>query len=166
LIQQWSRRILTLRELKKNGLQAIGKSRGGWNTKLHAVTVGDRDMVAFRLSGGNVSDAVEGRLLLETIGKQEYTVNLLMDRAYEDDRTRFRTGKLGFNPVVPPKRNRVRPWEYDMELYKRRNELERLFRWLNGFRGICTRSDKLDRMFRAFIYLACICISLRSVNTP
>jgi hypothetical protein len=44
-------------------------------------------MVAFRLSGGNVPDAVEGRALLETIGTQEYTGNLLMDRAYEDERT-------------------------------------------------------------------------------
>ncbi|MDR2742218.1 MAG: transposase [Treponema sp.] len=73
---------------------------------------------------------------------------------------------MGFNPVVPAKRNRVRPGEYVMELYKRRNELERVFRRLKGFRGICTRSDKLDRMLRAFIYPVCICITLRNVNTP
>jgi hypothetical protein len=59
LIQGWSKRILTLRGLKENGFQRIGKSRGGWNTKIHAVTVGARGMVAFRLSGGNVPDAVE-----------------------------------------------------------------------------------------------------------
>jgi hypothetical protein len=60
-----------------------------------------------------------------------------MDRAYEDERTRFRAGELGFNPVVPQKRSRVCPWEYAMELYKRRNELERLFRRLKGlFQGI------------------------------
>jgi hypothetical protein len=69
--------------------------------------MGERGMVAFRLSGGNVPDAVEGRLLLERIGKQEYTVNRLMDRVYEDEWTRLRARALRFNPVVPPKRNWV-----------------------------------------------------------
>jgi hypothetical protein len=46
-------------------------------------------MVTLRLSGGNVLNVIEGRLLLESIGKQEHTVNLLMDRAYEDNRTRL-----------------------------------------------------------------------------
>ena len=66
---------------EKNGKQAIGKSRGGWNTKIHAVTAGDTRVAGFLLSGGNVPDAQAGRLLLETLGKQENTVNLLMDRA-------------------------------------------------------------------------------------
>jgi transposase len=51
-------------------------------------------------------------------------------------------------------------------VYKQRNQLERFFLRFKGFRGICTRYDKLDRMFRAFIYPACICITLRNVNTP
>jgi transposase len=68
--------------------------------------------------------------------------------------------------AVPPKKNLRHPWEYDRELYKRRNETERFFRRLKGFRGIFTRYDKLDRMFTAFIYLAVICIALRYVNTP
>jgi transposase len=95
-------------------------------------------------------------LLLETIGKQDDTVNLLMNRAYEDERTGLRAWELQFNLVVPMKRNRVHPGEYDQEVYERQNELERLFRRLKGFRGICTRYDKLARMFTAFIYLACI----------
>jgi transposase len=54
-------------------------------------------------------------------------------------------------PVVPPKCNRLVPWEYDRELYKRRNEVERLFRRLKGFHRIFTRFEKLDVMFVAFI---------------
>jgi transposase len=77
----------------------------------------------------------------------EKTVQLLMDRAYEDDKTRLTAWRLGFNPAVPPKKNRVNPWEYDKELYKRRNEVERFFRRLKAFRCVCTRYDKLDRMF-------------------
>jgi hypothetical protein len=56
--------------------------------------------------------------------------------AYEDERTRVTAGELGFNPVAPPKRSRVYPWEYDTELYKKWNEIERFFygsRDLEGF---------------------------------
>lgn len=50
--------------------------------------------------------------------------SLLMDRAYEGDKMRAIAKKLGYNPVVPPKKNRIDPWEYDRMLYKRRNEVE------------------------------------------
>ncbi len=43
-----------------------------------------------------------------------------MDRAYEGDETRQLALDLGFIPVVPPKQNRVTPWEYDRAMYKRR----------------------------------------------
>jgi transposase len=94
---------------------------------------------AFSLTAGNVADARAGRLLLETVGPLERTAPLLTDRAYEDDLTRLTAWQLRFNPVVPPKRNRVRPWDYDEELYQRRNEVERLFRRLKGFRCVFTR---------------------------
>ena len=64
-----------------------------------------------------------------------------MDRAYEDDKTRLTAWELRFNPLVPPKRNRVKPWEYDREL-KRRNEIERFFRQIKSFRAVCTRYDE------------------------
>ena len=69
-----------------------------------------------------------------------------MDRAYEDDTTRELAVRCGFMPVVPPKKNRKKPWDYDKEMYKRRNEVERLFR----------RYEKLDVMFIAFITIALI----------
>lgn len=55
-----------------------------------------------------------------------------MDRAYEDEKTRALAAKQGFLPVVPPKKNRREPWDYDRELYKRRNEVERYFLIENG----------------------------------
>jgi len=79
-----------------------------------------------------------------------------MDRAYEGDETRQLALDLGYQPVVPPKQNRLDPWEYDRILYKRRNEVERLFRRLKGFRRIFTRFEKLDVMFLAFISFALI----------
>ncbi len=87
--------------------------------------------------------------------------HLIMDRAYEGDETRQLALELGFNPVVPPHPNRVRPWSYNRALYAKRNEVERLFRRLKGFRRIFSRFDKLDVMFMAFIHFALIVEALR-----
>ena len=70
-----------------------------------------------------------------------------MDRAYEGDETRALALKLGYSWVVPPKTNRLCPWEYDRVRYRRRNEIERLFRRLKGFRRVFSRFDKLDVRF-------------------
>lgn len=88
-------------------------------------------------------------------------IPLLMDRAYEGNATRQLVLELNMTPVVPPKSNRLDPWEYDRELYKKRNEVERLFRRLKGFRRIFSRFDKLDVVFLAFIYFAFIIEALR-----
>ena len=63
-------------------------------------------------------------------------VPIVMDRAYEGDQTRQLVLELGFKPVVPPHPNRLHPWAYDRGLYRRRNEIERLFRRRKGFRRI------------------------------
>ena len=79
-----------------------------------------------------------------------------MDRAYEEDKTRSLAMENGFIPVVPPKKNRKDPWDYDKDLYKRRNEVERYFLRLKRFRNVCTRYDKLDVIFLAVIMSAMI----------
>jgi len=62
----------------------------------------------------------------------------------------------GFIPVVPPNSNRKDPWEYDKELYKRRNEVERYFFRLKRFRKVFTRYDKLDIIYFSIVSLAMI----------
>ena len=84
-----------------------------------------------------------------------------MDRAYEGNETRQLALDLGFVPVVPPKSTRIHSWEYDRAMYKRRNEVERLFRRLKGYRRIFSRFEKLDVMFTAFINFALIADGLR-----
>jgi transposase len=102
-----------------------------------------------------------GRQLLLELGAMPVQVPLLMDRAYEGKETRQLVLELNMIPVVPPKSNRLDPWEYDRELYKKRNEVERLFRRLKGFRRIFSRFEKLDVVFLAFIYFAFIVEALR-----
>ena len=91
-------------------------------------------------------------------------VTLVMDRAYEGDNTRAAAIGKGFVIVVPPKKNRLEPWEYDKELYKRRNEIERLFLRLKRFRKVFTRYDKLDSLYMGFIFFALIIDTVISVN--
>ena len=74
-----------------------------------------------------------------------------MDRAYEGNDTRQLALELGFTPVVPPLSTRINPWQNDRAMYKRRNEIERLFRRLKGFRRIFSRFEKLDVIFLGFI---------------
>lgn len=121
-----------------------------------------RTAITFALSPGHVHDAAEGRKLIASMHiPSNEPVHLLMDRAYEGNETRQLALDLGFVPVVPPKSNRLQPWEYNREMYKRRNEIERLFRRLKAFRRIFSRFEKLDVMFIGFIYFALVVEALR-----
>ena len=131
------------------------------------VAADDQNAVTFSLSPGNAGDAPEGRELLKNLENNGWEgVSVLMDKAYEGDETRQLILDLDMHPVVPPKINRLSPWEYDREMYKKRNEVERLFRRLKGFRRIFSRFDKLDVVFRFFINFALIADKLISVNRP
>ena len=110
----------------------------------------------FALSAGNCGDAPESRALLRRLGPVNQPVYLLMDPAYEGDDTRALAAELGYIPVVPPKSNRKNPWDYDKQLYRQRNQVERLFRRLKRFRRIFTRYDMLDVVFLSFVYFALI----------
>src|SRR5216683_2765524 len=160
-MSRWSKSGVLDRGSKKNGPQSIGKSRGGWNTKVHMVAADARTAIAFALSPGNAHDAPEGRELLWELPRMPEGLPMLMDRAYEGDETRQLVLDLGMVPVVPPKSNRIEPWDYDRALYKKRNEIERLFRRLKGFRRIFSRFEKLDVLFLGFLYFALIVEALR-----
>jgi transposase len=84
-----------------------------------------------------------------------------MDRACAGDETRQWALKPGVLPVVPPKRNYVNSREYDCVMYRRRNEVECLFRRFKGFRRIFSRFEKPDVMFLGFIHFALIIECLR-----
>jgi transposase len=82
---------------------------------------------------------------------------MLMDRAYQGNETRQLVLDLGMVRVVPPKSNRIEPWEYDRALSKKRNEIDRLLRRLKSFRRIFSR----DVLFIGFLNFALIVEALR-----
>ena len=75
------------------------------------VTASDRAAVSFPLSAGNPGDGPEERKRLKFTAADETHRYLIMDRAYEGDKTRTLAAELGFIPIVPPKQNRKEPWE-------------------------------------------------------
>lgn len=125
------------------------------------VSADDKVIVEMHLSGGDRHDDPVGRMSIETVGSKYEGVPLLMDKAYESDKMRELATEYGHEPIVPPKKNRKNPWKYDKEKYKRRNIVERLFRRLKEFRKVCTRYDKTDVMFLAFVQFAFIAIWIK-----
>jgi len=76
---------------------------------------------------------------------------------------------FGYIPVVPPRPNRLDSWQYDRARYRKRNQVERLFRRLKGFRRIFWRFEKLDVIFWGSLNCALIVEArrfLNSVNRP
>ncbi len=89
---------------KKSGKQAIGRSRGGLTTKIPMVTASDRSAVSLSLSSGAKHDLPEGKKLVMFMPTSSARQSLLMDRAYEGDKMRSTAERLGYKPVVPPKK--------------------------------------------------------------
>ena len=100
--------------------------------------------------------AGEGRKPLNRLGQQQGSLSLIMDRACQGDETRQLALALGYEPVVPTSRMWIDPWEYNREMYKRRNEIERYSRCLKGFRRIFSHFEKLDVVLLGFIVIALI----------
>ena len=101
----------------------------------------------FSLSAGNCGDGPEGRALLQKLNPTDHPLYLLMDEAFEGDETQTLAVELGYIPVVPPKSNRKNPWSYDTQLYKQRNQVERLFRRIKRFRRISLAMINLTLFF-------------------
>jgi hypothetical protein len=90
---------------------------------------------------------------LLSLGPVNTPACLPMDRVYEGRQTRQLVLDLGYIPVVPPEANRLLPWQYNHAMYKKRNEIERLFRGFKGLRRIFSRFDKLDAVFISFAFI-------------
>ncbi len=149
-------------EHEKNGQPSIGKSGGGWTTKIHLLAQDAGRAIAFRLSPGHGHDAPEGEGWLKGIDCPLAGGPMIMDPADEGDTTRPLALDLIFSPVVPAKSNRLDPWESDQEHDQKRNEVEGLFSRWKEFGWIFSGWDQLDRMFSAVWFLVLIVDSLRS----
>jgi Transposase and inactivated derivatives len=143
---------------KKNGEnQAIGRSKGGLSTKIHALVDALGNPLAFLLTPGQAHDLQGADALLP----QMQADTLLADKAFDaDERVIEPLLAAGKTLVIPPKANRKVQRSFDNEMYKARHLIENFFCKLKQFRAIATRYDKTARNFLAGIQLAAAVILL------
>jgi transposase len=143
---------------------ALGRSRGGFTSKIHARCDNQGLPLGFILTGGEASDYTAAEPLMEiplTTPKA-----LLADKGYDGDRFRESLLIRGILPIIPPRSSRKVPEHPDYRRYRDRNRVERMFGKLKQQRRIATRYDKTVLSFQSFLNLAATRLWLKSfVNT-
>jgi transposase len=130
--------------------QAIGRSRGGRNTKIHAVADAKGRLLSILLTGGEAHDCPPAQRLIR---RSKIAKKLLGDKAYDSDELRLWLKARGTKAVVPNRSNRKQPFRFDRKSYKQRHKIENAFCRLKDFRRIATRYDRLARNFLASVCL-------------
>jgi len=129
--------------------EAVGKSRGGLSTKIHAAIDALGNPVRLLLTAGQVSEYGQVNALIEGFSA-DY---VLADKGYDEDQVLAAIADIGAKAVIPPKQNRCQQRDYNRALYQERNLVERLFQKLKHFRRIATRYERLKRNYQAMLFL-------------
>ena len=142
----------------------MGRSRGGLTTKIHARVDGQGRPIQLLITPGQAHDLTATDALLADLKRGTI---LIADKAYDADRLRQHLKARGAVANIPNMIRRKRRFRWKKALYRQRNLIERFFNKLKQFRRIATRYDKLGATFQAFLQLAVVRISLRSIeSTP
>ena len=141
--------------------QAIGTSRGGLNTKLHAIVADNGEPLAMSFTGGNNHDNPQARGLITAMDTEAGVATLIADRAYDANATRNAIEAAGCLACIPPKANRRAPAAYDQATFAKRHVVENFWEVLKRLRRISTRYEKLQQSFEAFVHLAILVQHLR-----
>lgn len=132
--------------------QGLGRSKGGFSSKLHAACDALGNPVRFFVTAGQRSDYIKALDLVE--GREMEA--LIADKGYDADYMVKAAKYAKAEAVIPSRARRKAPREYDEELYKERNLIERMFNKLKHFRRVATRYDKLDIAYLGFVFIAAI----------
>ena len=142
--------------------QDIDSSRGGKTTKIHVLIDKNFQVINFLLSAGNVNDNLVALPLLQGLDLKDKVV--LADKAYSTAKIRDYLEKQGALVCIPNKVNAKVKHEFDEELYKKRNVVERFFCRLKDYLRITIRLDKLSSSFSSFVGMAIFLISQRTCH--
>lgn len=137
--------------------QAIGRSRGGATTKVHLVVDALGLPIEFEITVGQRHDSQPAPTLIEKVRPKA----LLGDKAYDSDSIRGQLARLGSEAVIPSKKSRKQPAEFDHEKYKARSEVECTFNLLKQCRRFATRYEKTARNYAAVVAIGCAFLWLR-----
>jgi transposase len=145
--------------------QALGRSRGGFSTKVHLKTDFDGHPIAFDLTGGEKADAPHFPILLG-LGPDIDPRAAVADKGYAGKANRQAARKRGIIPVIPAKANeKDKPVVFAKLLYRGRARIEQAVGRLKRFKRIALRCEKTKHNFASFVALAAAFILLKSVHT-
>jgi transposase len=136
--------------------QALGRSRGGFGTKVHAAVSGLMLPVALLLSAGQEAEVRYAEQLLGAVPEQAAVESVIADKGYDSKKV-----VLKAEAVIPTLRARKAQREIDKGRYKGRNLAERFWHKVKQFRRVATRYEKTARNFPAFVQVAAIMVLLR-----
>ena len=133
----------------------IGRTKGGLNSKLHAVINGEGKPVIMALTAGQVSDHIGAKIVYPCLPGSRV---LIADKGYDSNEWRAALSAKGITACIPPKANRKAKMEFDKVLYKQRHKIENTFSKIKDWRRIATRYDRCADIFMAAVTLAVTCI--------
>ena len=126
--------------------QAIGISRGGRSTKIHAIVDSKGRPLNFTVTGGQVHDSQVVGDILDT---PRPPLAITADKAYDSEKVRQQIKDEGALPVIPSRCNAAKKAYCPKRFYRRRHKIENYFCRIKDWRRIATRYDKLARNFLA-----------------
>jgi len=145
--------------------QALGRSRGGFSTKIHLKTDFRGNPLDFHLTGGEASDSRQFETLLD-IGPDIRPRAALADKGYDARANRDAARKRGICPAIPYRSNaKDRPGFFPKILYKGRARIEQAVGKLKRFKRIALRCEKTAENYAALVAFACGLILIKTVHT-
>ena len=135
----------------------MGRSRGGLTTKVHLRVDGLGNPQQVILTPGQVHDITQAPALMKDV---EVEI-AIADKGYDSDAFVKALEGEEIEAVIPSRKNRKEPRDYDKHWYKMRNIVERTFNWLKRYRRIATRYEKTGQNFLGFFQLGCVMMLLR-----
>jgi transposase len=142
---------------KKNGEQALGRSRGGFSCKIHITVDSLGNPLRFVLSAGHRHDITHAYELLAGFDFDR----LIADRGYSAEHFVNYLLEQGIEVVIPPHQRAKILREYDTWQYRERHLVECFINKIKHFRRIFSRFEKLDRSFLGFLHFVGTLIWLR-----
>ena len=137
--------------------QALGRSRGGFSTKIHVNADALGNPLRFRLTGGQRHDITQAVALVDGY-ESEFVI---ADKSYDADAFRQTIKDSGAEPVIPSRSNRKEPYSYDKHLYKERYLVECFIGKIKHYRRIFSRFEKLAKRYLGFLSFVSALIWLR-----
>ena len=137
--------------------QALGRSRGGFSTKIHVLVDALGNPLRFCLTGGQRHDITQAPALITGLSFQ----HLIADRGYDAESLLTLVAAQAAEAVIPSSKARKTQRDYDRWLYRERHLVECFMNKIKHYRRIFSRFDKLDTRFMGFLHFVAALIWLR-----